>query len=100
MGDALAASGLGRDIRFILPSRAEENENESANGNGNGNGVEAIVGETMQAIDDVQAAFELDSLRTFLTDADISEEEDEMATSFETAYDLAVSALLESSLPK
>ena len=100
MGDALAASGLGRDIRFILPPRAEENENESANGNGNGNGVEAIVGETMQAIDDVQAAFELDSLRTFLTDADISEEEDEMATSFETAYDLAVSALLESSLPK
>lgn len=96
MSDALAASGLGRDIRFILPPW--EKENESANGNGNG--VEAIVGETMQAIDDVQAAFELDSLRTFLTDADISEEEDEMATSFETAYDLAVSTLLESSLPK
>ena len=100
MSDALAASGLGRDIRFILPPRAEENENESANGNGNGNGVEAIVGETMQAIDDVQAAFELDSLRTFLTDADILEGEDEMATSFETAYDLAVSTLLESSLSK
>lgn len=98
MSDALAASGLGRDIRFILPPRAEENENESENGNRNG--VEAIVGETMQAIDDVQAAFELDSLRTFLTDADISEEEDEMATSFETAYDLAVSTILESSSPK
>lgn len=101
MSDALAVSGLGRDIRFILPPKAEENENENENDNAyhneNGNGVDAIVGETLQAIDDVQAAFELDGLRTFLTDTDISEEEDEMATSFETAYDLAVYTLLESS---
>ena len=99
MNDALVpATGLGRDIRLIFPPSSIPNSSGKAVNNENG--LEAIVGETMQAIDDVQVAFELDGLRTFLTDINISEEEDEMATSFETAYDLAVSSLLESSSQK
>jgi len=95
---ALAASGLGRDIRFILPlSSATISTTDEVKDDENENGVEAIVGETMQDIDDVQVTFELDALRTFLADINISEEADEMATTFETAYDFAVSSLLGSS---
>jgi len=94
MSDALVpASGLGRDIRLIPPPSSVLHSMGKA-GNDE-NGLEALVGETMQAIDDVQVAFELDGLRTFLADINISEEDDEMATSFETAYDLSVSSLLE-----
>ena len=96
MSDALVpASGLGRDIRLILPPSSVLNSMGKADNDENG--LEALVGETMQAIDDVQVAFELDGLRTFLADINISEEDDEMATSFETAYVLSVSSLLESS---